>query len=136
MYHDNTQIYKAVYISVSGTPEYLCADINSVFSFSRVSLDSLMFAPMNNKICMCIDSSYKRTQDNINALATQIYRDSFHVYSISDVVYGPALIFSYHKDTIKNTEHLLSITDSYMEEVTNRYLINEKISLHTPKTTS
>jgi hypothetical protein len=129
MYQDNTQIYKAIYIPVYGPPEYLCSDLNSIFSFSKLSLESLMFAPLDNKLSMCIDSTYEQTNANINKLASQIYRDYIHVYSLSDLIYGPALMFSYIKDDIKNTEHLLPIEDKYVEEITNRYLSNEKFSI-------
>jgi hypothetical protein len=129
MYQDNTQTYKAIYLPISGPPEYLCADLNSIFSFSKLSLTSLMFAGLNDKLSMCIDSTYEQTNSNINKLASQIYRDYLHVYSLSDLIYGPALIFSYTKDQTKNTEHLLSIEDKYVEEITNRYLSNEKFSI-------
>lgn len=112
--------YYSIYIPINSKSELLIGSLDNIFSFSNLSLNTLLFANLNHEICMCTDSVYMNNYDSINLIATEVYRDYLHVYSSSDLVYGPALIFGYKFNTIQNTEYLQSVKDIYIDELTAR----------------
>jgi len=117
---EKSKEYYCIYIPIDSRTELLIGSLDNIFSFSNLSLDTLMFANLNHEICMCTDSIHVNQYDNVNLLATEIYRDYLHVYSSSDIVYGPALIFGYKFNTTQNIEYLQSVKDIYIDELTSR----------------
>jgi hypothetical protein len=119
--------HSAVYISVNEKPELISSSLESLFDYAKIDHSAILFAALNKDLCMCADSSYFNISHlNINYYATEIYRDYLHNYSITEVVYGPVLLFSYEENIIQNIEHLCSIKDVYIEEVITRYNYREK----------
>jgi hypothetical protein len=124
--------YSAIYISVDKKPELISSSLEYIFDYAEIKNATLLFAPLNKDLCMCADSSYFNTSYlEVNYFATEIYRDYLHNYSIKEVVYGPVLLFCYEENIIQNIEHLYSIKDVYVDEITNRYSYREKTTKHT-----
>lgn len=121
MLQNDSLIYTSIYIPVHSTPEVYTGSLKSIFSYCDIPLDSLMFANINQEFCMCTNYNYFNKEENINLLATTMYRDYLHLHSLTEVVYGPALLFGYKMDQIKNQEILTSIHDKYIEELFQRF---------------
>lgn len=121
MLQNNSLLYTSIFIPVDSTPEIYSGSLNSIFSYADISVNSLMFANINHEFCMCTNHDYFNDQENVNLLATSIYRDYLHLHTLTEVVYGPVLLFGYKIDQIKNQEILTSIHDKYIEELFQRF---------------
>lgn len=121
MLQNNSLIYTSLFIPSHSTPEVYSGSLTSIFSYSGISIESLMFANINHEFCMCTSRDYFNDQNNINLLATSMYRDYLHLYTFNEVVYGPVLLFGYKMDQIKNQEILTSIHENYIEELFQRF---------------
>lgn len=128
MHEDNNLlIYKSIFISHSGNAEVYQGSLSTIVNYASISIDTIYFLNLNNDICICGDLSYVNDDIYLNYIATSLYRDYLHLYSINDNFYGPALIFNYNYNQIENQEVLFSIKDIYIDEIFHRMSIYNMI---------
>lgn len=125
---DQSTEYTAIYLPVNRFPELIIATLDSIFYNTDIKLSDVVFINLNSELLMAVNKTYKNFTDNVNTLATSLYRHYLYLSSITSVIHGPALLFNYVIDDIQNIETIKSINNSYIEEVFLR-ASNEKTIL-------